>query len=249
MDIHGFQRTFRPRASVIPLARAKSRLASGYRMATKADSGEIWLYGMIGSAGFWGDGSEVSADQFRKDLSAMGAVRTIDVHIKSEGGDVFDGMAMYSLLKNHPANVAVHIDGLAASAASYVAMAGDSIEIAEGAFMMIHNAWTISVGNAADIRKSADRLDAIDGSMADIYAARTGLPVDEIKTMMAAETWMNGSECKAKGFADNVSPNKAIAASVRYLDFRNTPTALRPNREAATRQVAAMRRRLAAVKP
>lgn len=224
---------------VVPFGRAAQ--ASGYRtVRNAADAGEIYLYGDIGGGGWFSSG--ISADQFRRDLKALGDVKTIDLRINSDGGDVFDGQAMYSLLVAHPAQITVHVDGLAASAASFVAMAGNNIRIAEGAFMMIHDAWGLGVGNAADLRKTADLLDAVTGVIADVYAARTGRDVAGIRELMAAETWMNGAEAVKAGFADVVVENLKVAAAVRDPGrFKNLPAALRPNRAAAQATLAQMR--------
>jgi ATP-dependent Clp protease, protease subunit len=230
---------------VVPLTRnaPSQRVASGYRVVRNAanDSAEIYLYGIIGSAGWFSDGSEISADQFRKDLKALGNIKSLDVRINSEGGDVFDGKAIYTLLTQHKAKVSVYIDGLAASAASFIAMAGDTIAIAESGFMMIHNAWSFAIGNAADLRQSADLLDAVDGTLIDVYAARSNGDKAEIKQMMADETWMNGKEAVLKGFADELMANRQVAASVRDPSrFRHLPAALRPNRAAAAAMITGM---------
>jgi ATP-dependent protease ClpP protease subunit len=218
-------------------------VASGYRVVrnARADGGEIYLYGMIGSGGWFSDGSEISAAQFQKDLKALGPIKTLDVGINSEGGDVFDGKTIYTLLQQHPAKVTVHVDGLAASAASFIAMAGDVIEIAESAFMMIHQASAIARGCASDLRKTADLLDAVDGTMADVYAARSKCPAADVKQMMADETWMDGKTAVARGFADSLVPNMAVAAAVRdATKFRHLPAALRPNRAAAAAAMSKM---------
>lgn len=226
--------------------RRNAAVASGYRMVRNANSnGEIYLYGDIGSGGWFSTG--ITADQFRQDLKALGDVRTIDLRINSDGGDVFHGQAMYSLLNTHPAQITVHVDGLAASAASFVAMAGDQIRIGEAAFMMIHDAWGVGAGSSADLRRAADLLDAVSGTIADIYAGRTGKDVADIKTMMAAETWMSGSEAVKAGFADVLVENKIVVASVRDPSrFKNLPAALRPNRTAAQATLARIRSALAA---
>lgn len=228
---------------VVPFRRSSARGASGYKVIHNADaaSAEIYLYGIIGAGGWFDDGSAISANSFIKDLKALGPVKNIDVRINSEGGDVFDGKAIYFALQRNPAKVTVHVDGLAASAASFIAMAGDKIEMAEGAFMMIHNAWSMAMGNASDMRKSADLLDAVDGTLVDVYAARTGCPAADVKQMMADETWMNGKEALAKGFADYVVPSKAVAASVRDpARFKNLPAGLRPNRAVALAKIQSM---------
>lgn len=204
----------------------------GYRVVAAKDSATIYLYGPIG-ASWWDDGG-ISANQFRKDLDALGAIKTIDVRINSEGGDVFDGQAIYTLLVQHKAAVTVHIDGLAASAASFIAMAGDTIEIAESAFVMIHNAAGGCWGGAEAMRKTADLLESVNGALQDIYAARTRNSVADLKKWMDAETWWTGKEAVAKGFADKVVPNLAVAASVRDpAKYRHLPAALRPRRAAA----------------
>lgn len=212
-----------------------SRTPSTYRVAAAKGGKEarIDLYGIIGSS--WWD-EAISASQFNKDLKALGAVDTIHLHINSEGGDVFDAQAMYSNLTQHQARVVCHIDGLAASAASFLAMAGDEIRIAEGAWMMIHNAWSIAMGDAAKMREAANLLDSVSTSIGDIYAARTGKKCAraEITTMMDAETWMNGRECVDKGFADVLVENKRVAALLTSpANFRNLPRDLLPGRAAA----------------
>lgn len=223
---------------VLPFARGQEGgKPSGYRMAKSKDAGEIYLYGPIG-ASFWGDG--ISANQFRQDLKALGAVKTIDVRINSEGGDVFDGKAIYSLLVEHQAAVTVHIDGLAASAASFIAMAGNTIEIAEGAFVMIHNARGACFGGEDDMLATATLLRTVNSTIVDVYAARTKNTPADLRKWMNAETWMTGKEAVEKGFADAVVENLQVAASVRDPKmFRNLPASLRPNRSKAAASLAA----------
>jgi ATP-dependent Clp protease protease subunit len=130
-----------PLMSVTPLQSKPS--ASGYRMVARGtDRAEIYLYGTVG-ADWFGEG--VTAKQFAADLKGLGKVKTIDLRINSDGGSVFEGKTIYSLLAEHPAKVITRIDGLAASIASLIAMAGDEIHIAEGGFVMIHNAWTFTM--------------------------------------------------------------------------------------------------------
>lgn len=229
---------------VIPKSGARPAARGGaYRVVRNAagDAAEIYLYGPIGSAGFWGDGSEITAARFQADLKSLGAVKKITCRINSEGGDVFDGKTIYTLLVQHVAKVTCCVDGLAASAASFIAMAGDQIDMAEGAFMMIHNAWSMSAGNATDMRKCADLLDMVDASMVDVYAARTKCSADEIRMMMADETWMAAAAALDKGFCDAVTPNKAVAAAVRdATKYRHLPAAFRPRRAAAMARVEQM---------
>ncbi len=228
--------------TVVPIKSAAKPV--GYRVVAAKDNATVYLYGAIGASWF-GDG--ISANQFRQDLTALGAVKTIDVRINSEGGDVFDGQAIYNLLVQHAATVTMHVDGLAASAASFIMMAGDTIEIAESAFVMIHNASGICFGGAEEMRKTADLLEMTNGNIQSIYASRTKNTASDLKDWMDAETWMNGTEAVAKGFADKVVPNMAVAASVRDpTKYRHLPAALRPNRaraEAAMSRIAASIRR------
>lgn len=215
----------------------------GYRMETKGDEAEIYLYGLIGSSWF---GDAISARQFAEDLKALGSVKRIDLRINSEGGEVFAGKAIYSLLVKHEAEIVVHVDGLAASAASFVAMAGKEIRIAEGAFMMIHNAWICTCGDAAELRRKADVLDEINDSVIGTYVARTGQDEAAIREMMDAETWMDGQAAVEKGFADILVEGQRMAACVRRPEaYRNLPAGLRPRRRSALADVQEMRRALA----
>lgn len=232
--------------SVVPLKPkpAAGGKPSGYRVvANKAsNSAEIYLYGIIGGDWF-GDG--VTAKQFADDLKSLGNVKTIDLRINSEGGSVFDGKAMYSLLNEHSAKIVVHIDGLAASAASFVAMAGDEIEIAEGGFVMIHNAYMVAIGDAREMRRSADMLDTVNNTIVDVYAARTRGERKAIMKMMDDETWMTGTEAVKNGFADKMVANLKVAASVSHPErFQKLPAVLKPNHKRA----AAAFSRIAALK-
>lgn len=178
------------------------------------------LYGIVG----W----DVVASDVSRALAEAGDVDTIHLRINSQGGDVFEGLAIYNLLSQHKAKVNVTIDGLAASAASFIAMAGDRISMAESAMFMIHNAWGLAVGNSDDMMEIANLLDKIDGMIARIYAARTKLKQSRLRDMMDAETWMTGQEAKDQGFVDVLIPNKekppksAASNSIR-LQFRNAP--------------------------
>lgn len=209
----------------------------GYRIVSRGtDAAEVYLYGMIG-ADFFGDG--ISAKQFADDLKKLANVKTINVRINSEGGDVFAGKAMYSLLTDHKARIVVNIDGLAASAASYIAMAGDEIVISEGAFVMIHNAWTIAMGSADEFRRTADLLETVNGTIRETYVARTKQTDAKVKKWMNDETWFTGKEAVANGFADKLVENLKVAASVRDPSkFKNLPSALLPRRAAALAEIA-----------
>jgi ATP-dependent Clp protease protease subunit len=234
--------------AVTPLRRkpdtSPAPAASGYRVVARgSDRAEIYLYGVIGDDWF---GGGVTAKKFADDLKALGNVKTIDLRINSEGGSVFDGKAMYTQLVEHKAKVITHIDGLAASAASFIAMAGDEIEIAEGAFVMIHNAWLFAMGDARELRRTADLLDTVNGTIVDVYVARTKGDRKAIVQMMDDETWMTGAEAVKNGFADRMVENLKVAAAVVHPDrFKNLPQALKPNQ----RRAAAALSRIAALKP
>lgn len=203
----------------------KTNNQSWYTIQAKtADTAEISIYDEIGG---WG----ISAQQFAKDFKALGNnLKQINLHIHSPGGDVFDGIAIYNLLKNHPANKTVTIDGLAASMASVIAMAGTEIIMPENAMMMIHKPWGVQGGDADDMRKYADLLDKVEDTLIPAYAAKTGKSAEELAEMLAAETWLNGKECVEHGFADKLAePVKAMAQlqSKRLGDYNNMPKAIK----------------------
>ena len=180
----------------------------------------------------------VSASAF---VSALNTVKSgnISLHINSPGGCVFSARAMVAAIAAHPATITAHVDGLAASAASYVAMACDKVVMQDGAMMMIHCAWSLSMGNASDMRATADLLEKVDESIVKDYARKTGLDSEAIKQMMVAETWMDSAEAVEKGFADSVATNekgKAKAGAWNLSAYANAPKAERepaPNPEPA----------------
>jgi ATP-dependent protease ClpP protease subunit len=184
-------------------------MGSGYSIRAKANNeAEVFLYEDIGQGWFGG----VSAKQFADDLKAVGKVNTIHVRINSYGGDVFDGLAIYRQLIDNSAKVVAHIDGVAASIASIIAMAGEEIYISEAGQLMIHNAWGVVMGSSDDMRRMADQLDATSGALADVYVARTKNDIAKVKLWMAEETWFIGKEAVDAGFADTVAENMRIAA-------------------------------------
>ncbi|MBG6292107.1 Clp protease ClpP, partial [Pseudomonas nitroreducens] len=137
---------------------------------------EILLYDEIGA---WG----ISAQQFARELKALGDLQRIDLRVHSPGGDVFEGTAIYNLLKHHPARVDGYVDGLAASMATVVLMACDTVYIPENGMMMIHKPWGITGGDADDMRRYVDLLDKIEDTMVTAYASKTGKSADEIKAL------------------------------------------------------------------
>lgn len=196
--------------------KASARSNSWFRMQASADNQvEIYIYDEIG---YWG----VTARQFVNDLKALGDVTHINLHINSPGGDVFDGIAIFNALKHHGASITVHIDGLAASMASVIAMVGNPVIMPENTMMMIHKPWGFAGGDANDMRDYAELLDKVESVLIPAYAEKTGKSPDEIAAMLEDETWMDGKECVAMGFADQVTPSlqaMACIQSKRIEDF------------------------------
>lgn len=193
----------------------------------KGSTLEILVYDIIG-ADWFGEGVTVAG--VAAEIKSAGAFDSISVRINSPGGAVFEGVAIANLLRAQGKPVSVVVDGVAASAASVIAMAGDTVAMGQGAMMMIHNAWTMVAGDAGDLRKMADTLDKISASLAETYIAKTGKSAEEIKTLMDAETWMSAEECVSSGFADSVVARseeekaKAMALAATYADkFTNAP--------------------------
>lgn len=185
---------------------------------------ELRIYDDIG---FWG----TTAKAFVNELDAVAKdADEILVAVNSGGGDVFDGFAIYNALRRYSGKVTARVDGIAASAASLVVMAGDTIVMPENAMMMIHNAWTIAAGDAAQMRKTAELLDKTRDGIVAAYRNKCGLTDDEIVAMMDAETWMTASEAKDRGFADQIEAPVKLQASVRTGEllarFEHTPEAL-----------------------
>lgn len=177
--------------------------------------------------GFFG----ITASDVRAALSKVTG-KSIALHNNSPGGDVFEGIAIYNSLVEHPAKVNVTIDSLAASAASFVAQAGDTIRMAKGSMMMIHEAYALVVGPASLMRKQADALDLFSESIAGIYAARAGGSTAEWRTRMTAETWYSDQQAVDAGLADSVAGEAAAKNTFDLSIFRNGPIARRePERE------------------
>ncbi|TKJ94821.1 head maturation protease, ClpP-related [Erwinia persicina] len=211
-----------------PFAREKRDLPSsamerwnGSIKAAKPDDNSISIFDVIG-ADYWGEG--VTASRI------AGALRSLDgadvtVNINSPGGDMFEGLAIYNLLREYQGKVTVKVLGLAASAASVIAMAGDEVQIGRGAFLMIHNCWVYAMGNRHDLAQIAADMEPFDKAMGDIYSARSGLSLEDVSAMMDGETYIGGSDAVEKGFADRLLSADEIAddddspsAALRKLD-------------------------------
>ncbi len=186
---------------------------------------ELWIYEQIG-ADWFSEG--VTAKDLCKQLAQLN-VMNIDVHINSPGGSVVDGLAIYNALERHPATVTCYIDGLAASIASVIALAGNRVVMADNALFMIHNPWGCAQGDSNEMRKMADLLDKFRDSIVGVYAKKCGMADAEIIAAMDAETWMNAEEAQAFGFVDEISGQLAMAAmsfDVAALGFRKAPAAI-----------------------
>lgn len=199
--------THRPHANVDHSPLAFDRWNSAIRAASDDGENTITIYEPIGYD--WWTGEGVTAKRISGALRSMGG-KDVTVMINSPGGDVWEGLAIYNLLREYSGKVTVKIIGLAASAASFIAMAADEIQIARAGFLMIHNAWSVAMGNKNEMREYADFLDQIDQTIADIYHVRTGIDVDELAAQMDAETWINGTTAIDQGFADSFLASDAV---------------------------------------
>ena len=175
---------------------------------------ELRIYGDIDV----GSPEGVSADAVVRQIKNATHAKRIDVSINSAGGSMFSGIAIFNALKDHPAEVTVKVDGLAASAASIIAMAGDTIEMGEGSFLMVHRASGFVYGQADDMLKTAEILEKADGEIIDVYARRSKKPVETVRGWVEAETWFTGQEAVEAGLADRiVQTPKALENAVRAL--------------------------------
>jgi ATP-dependent Clp endopeptidase proteolytic subunit ClpP len=221
--------------------------------------GEMYLYDAIG-LDWYGGISAKDVVAAIKAIEAAGATK-MNIYINSPGGDVFEGVAMYNALSRFKGTKHVFIDGLAASAASFIAMSGDTITTAFNAMWMIHNPWGVVIGNANDMREIAKTLDTIGGTLVETYAKRTKQGVDDLKAWMDAETWMTAAEAKERGFTDSVTEEDdeeedddegtgvqkgkgakgsdddedTDAAASLLHKFKNTPANLKPRASALVR--------------
>lgn len=201
-DIHAFTDT-----KVIDKWSAE---AAGVVSALAQGDNVITMFDIVGED-FW-TGGGITAKKVAAQLRAIGD-RPVEVQINSPGGDMFEGIAIYNVLREHPQPVTVKVMGMAASAASIIAMAGDTVEIGAASFLMIHNCWVVAVGNRHDMAETAAFLEPFDSAMADVYAARTGQDVKTVQKWMDAETYMSGQMAVDRGFADSL-----LAADATKVD-------------------------------
>lgn len=209
------------RSRLTALVAGNKETPKRYEIQTKSDGTEatIYLYDLIDA--YWG----VSAQAFVRDLNGLTA-STIHLRINSPGGDVFEGRAIATAIAQHSATVVAHVDGLAASAASFIAIAADRVEMAQGSFLMIHKASAFAYGNADELKDLVALLEKVDGSLVAEYVKKTGKTAEAIAEWMADETWFTAEEAVAEGFADAVaSQDDAVSNSWDLSVFANAPTA------------------------
>lgn len=180
--------------------------AAGVRALAKGDN-VITMFETIGED--WWTGGGVTASKVAAQLRAIGD-RAVEVHINSRGGDMFEGIAIYNVLREHSQDITVKVMGMAASAASIIAMAGDTVQIGAASFLMIHNCWVVAQGNRHDMRETADFLEPFDVAMTDVYAQRSGQKATDIAAWMDAETFLSGAMAIDRGLADALLPADAM---------------------------------------
>lgn len=210
----------------------------------KGKRGEIYIYEAIGEGWYGG----ITAKSFSESLKELGNVSALDIYINSPGGSVFDGIAIYNQIRRFSGERIVHVDGIAASIASVIAMAGDEVRIADNGMLMIHDPWSVAFGTADEMRKVADSLDKVRDTILDTYVAKTGGDRAVISDLMSAETWMLADEAIERGFASKkyeaakAEGDAASAASTATLlaKFKNTPEGLRRQAKAPSALLARM---------
>lgn len=199
------------------------------KQESKNTTPEMYIDGEIVTDEY--EDTDTSAAGFRNALKSLGDVKNINLHINSPGGSVFEGIAIYNMLKQNSARINVYIDGLAASIASVIAMSGDAIFMPSNSMMMVHNPWVMAIGNASELRKQADDLDQITKSSVQTYLAKAGDKLDEktLTQLMDDETWLTAQEAVDYGLADEVmEPNKAVASINKQFvsRYRHVPEQL-----------------------
>jgi len=186
-----------------------------YSMNTSEGQTEVLIYDVIG----W---PFIDANTFTRELSRIRS-KEITIGINSPGGDVFDGNAILGAIERHPARIITRIDGVAASMASIVALGGDEVQIAESAYFMMHNPWTIAMGDYRDFKKEFEILEDVAGTMAKTYSDRASVSIEEARSMMDAETWISGQKLVDQGFADKVSGRKKAKNKFDMSMYANAP--------------------------
>lgn len=209
---------------------------------TNGKRGELYIYESIGEGWFGG----ITAKAFNDSLKELGSVAALDIYINSPGGSVFDGIAIYNQIMRHSAKEkVVHIDGIAASIASVIAMAGTDIRIADNGMLMVHQPWGMATGTADDMRKQAEALDKIRDVLIDTYVARTKSSRSDIVSWVDAETWMTADEAMSRGFANSKVAKPAMKAEFALMqNFAKVPENLKRQAVSVDAKMASMQMRL-----
>lgn len=204
-----------------------------FNMKASADgkSADVFIYGEITKYA-WEEYGEVSSITFKNELDELGDdVEVINLYINSPGGSVFEGITIHNMLKRHKAKVITHVDGVAASIASVIAMAGDVIKMPKNSMLMIHNAWTFAWGNAKELRKTADDLDRISNSSMQSYLQKASdkITAEKLQELLDAETWLSADEAYEYGLCDEVLEENNMVASIShelFSRYKNVPEQL-----------------------
>jgi ATP-dependent protease ClpP protease subunit len=207
------------KASAKPIFRASVQDDGALEMLVYGDIVDSPTLSMLEAWGYPTDGL-ISASSVKQQIDAAGGYSKIRVRINSPGGDAFEGIAIHNLLRAQAKPIETCVDGVAASSASIIAMAGDVRKMGHNAMMMIHNAWSACTGNGDDMRKMADTLDKVSASIGQTYADKTGISMDKIKSLMDEETWMSADDCVRDGFATEIADPPAEPADVNALAQR-----------------------------
>ncbi len=210
---------------LLQLLRDNAAAPQALRVETDGDEATIYIYDVIDA--WFG----VSAERFAKELAALKG-KTVNLRINSPGGDVFEARAIVAAMAAFGGKIVAHVDGVAASAASFIAVNASEVRMIAGSFLMIHNAWTYTYGDKGELRTTADLLEKVDGTIAADYMRKTGKALDAVAAMMDAETWLTADEAKAEGFADAVDAatgggSSAAALAWNLSAYEKTPSALR----------------------
>ena len=208
------------------------------KQSANQNEADVFIFGEIVS--FKWDDTDTTAASFQKDLKELGEVSQINLHINSPGGSVFEGIAIGNMLRQHKARVVAHVDALAPSIASVIVASCDEVIMPENSMLMIHNPWTISMGNAKELRKQADDLDKIAESSVVTYLAKAGekLTEEKIKQIMDEETWMSAQEAYNYGLCDVVESANQVAASISqklFETYQKVPEKLLDSRQEDSR--------------
>ncbi len=184
---------------------------SWFRIVNKGANARSTVY-IYDDIGLWG----VTAQEFISDLEKVKG--DFDLRMATGGGSIFEGLAIHNAIRNHPGNVQVYLDGVVASMGTYVMLAGDTIEMAENGWIMVHNPQGVAVGESADMRKVADVMDGLRETLLDGYVNATGLERSELEEMLDGETWLNASDALEKGFVNSIGPANEMAASIKHRE-------------------------------